>query len=149
LQEQAQTEEAQPILVQGVVLAWLSSSESTHGRVEDFSVHRAELLYSVPGIYFLNNRGGYLSRNTESPYRLYLLLDRTERPRWHLYSGMCQVVQVLRADLLDAMKDCLRDLENVKLLSPDDLDILDEKRSLRQKIDKLENEDSDGHEMAA
>jgi hypothetical protein len=47
------------------------------------------------------------------------------------------------------MKDCLRDLENVKLLSPDDLDILDEKRSLRQKIDKLENEDSDAHEMAA
>ena len=95
------------------------------------------------GIYFLNNRGGYLSRNTESPYRLYLLLDRTERPRWHLYSGVCQMVQVLRADLLDAMKDCLRDLENVKLLSPDDLDILDEKRILRQKIDKLENEDSD------
>jgi hypothetical protein len=62
---------------------------------------------------------------------------------------MCQIVEVLRADLLDAMKDCLRDLENVKLLSPDDLDILDEKRILRQKIDKLENEDSDAHEMAA
>jgi hypothetical protein len=58
------------------------------------------------------------------------------------------MVQVLRADLLDAMKDCLRDLENVKLLSPDDLDILDEKRILRQKIDELENEDSDGHEMS-
>ena len=52
------------------------------------------------------------------------------------------MVQVLRADLLDAMKDCLRDLESVKLLSPDDLDILDEKRILRQKIDELENEDS-------
>jgi hypothetical protein len=59
------------------------------------------------------------------------------------------MVQVLRADLLDAMKDCLRDLEIVKLLSPDDLDILDEKRILRQKIDELENEDSDGQEKAA
>jgi len=105
---------------------------------EDFSVYRAELLYSVPGIYLLNN-SEYLSRNTESPYRLYLLLDRTERPRWHLYRGMCQMVQVLRADLLNAIKDCLRDLEDVKLLSPDDLDILDEKRILRQKIDALEN----------
>jgi hypothetical protein len=106
---------------------------------EDFSVYRAELLYSVPGIYLLNN-SEYLSRNTESPYRLYLWLDRTERPRWHLYRGMCQMVQVLRADLLNAIKDCLRDLlEDVKLLSPDDLDILDEKRILRQKIDALEN----------
>jgi hypothetical protein len=52
------------------------------------------------------------------------------------------MVQVLRADLLDAMKDCLRNLESVNLLSPDDLDILDEKRILRQKIDKLENEGS-------
>ncbi len=42
--------------------------------------------------------------------------------------------------LLDAMKDCLRDLENVKLLSPDDLDIIDEKRILRQKIAELERE---------
>ena len=50
------------------------------------------------------------------------------------------MVQLLRADLLGAMKDCLRDLETVKLLSPDDLDILDEKRILRQKIDELENE---------
>lgn len=40
------------------------------------------------------------------------------------------------------MKDCLRDLETVKLLSPGDLDILDEKRILRQTIEGLENEDS-------
>lgn len=52
------------------------------------------------------------------------------------------MAEVLRADLLNAMKDCLRDLESVKLLSPDDLDILDEKRILRQKIYELENEDS-------
>ena len=50
--------------------------------------------------------------------------------------------------LLDAMKDCLRDLENVKLISPDDLDIVDQKRILRQQIAKLEKEDSDG-QMAA
>ncbi len=49
---------------------------------------------------------------------------------------------------LDAMKDCLRDLESVKLLSPDDLDIVDQKRILRQKIAELEREDSDGR-MAA
>ena len=51
--------------------------------------------------------------------------------------------------LLDAMKDCLHDLENVELISPDDLDIIDEKRILRQKIAELEREDSDGQEMAA
>jgi hypothetical protein len=52
----------------------------------------------------------------------------------------------LEPELLDAMKDCLRDLENTKLLSPDDLDIIDQKRILRQKIDELENE---GRRMAA
>ncbi len=36
-----------------------------------------------------------------------------------------------------------------KLISPDDLDIIDQKRILRQKIAELENEDSDGQEMAA
>jgi hypothetical protein len=50
--------------------------------------------------------------------------------------------------LLDAMKDCLRDLENTTLISPDDLDIIDEKRILRQKIAELEREDSD-RRMAA
>ncbi len=49
----------------------------------------------------------------------------------------------------DAMKNRLDDLENVKLLSPDDLEIIEEKRILRQKIAKMEHEDSDGHEMAA
>ena len=50
--------------------------------------------------------------------------------------------------LLHAMKDCLRDLENTKLISPGDLDIIDEKRILRQKIAELEKEESDG-QMAA
>jgi hypothetical protein len=50
--------------------------------------------------------------------------------------------------LLRAMKDCLRDLENVKLISPGDLDIVDEKRILRQKIAELEREDSDDQMVA-
>jgi hypothetical protein len=65
-----------------------------------------------------------------------------------LESG-CAMHHVLKPELLDAMKNRLDDLENVKLLSPDDLDIIDEKRILRQKIAKMEQEDSDGHEMAA
>ncbi len=56
---------------------------------------------------------------------------------------------VPKPELVDAMKDCLRDWENTKLISPDDLDIIDEKRILRQKIAELENEDSDGQEKAA
>jgi len=52
-----------------------------------------------------------------------------------------------KPELLDAMKDCLRDLESTRLISPDDLDIIDEKRILRQQIHKLEKEDSDGHEF--
>ena len=48
----------------------------------------------------------------------------------------------------DAMKNRLDDLENVKLLSPDDLDIIEEKRILRQKIAELEKESYDG-QMAA
>ena len=48
--------------------------------------------------------------------------------------------QIPRAELLDAMKECLRDLENTQLLSPDDLDIINQKRTLRQQIAKLEKE---------
>ena len=55
---------------------------------------------------------------------------------------------VPKPEFVAAMKDCLRDLENTKLISPDDLDIIDEKRILRQKIAELERENSDGH-MAA
>jgi hypothetical protein len=45
--------------------------------------------------------------------------------------------------LLDAMKDSLHDLEGVELISPDDLDIIEEKRILSQKTTELEREDSD------
>jgi hypothetical protein len=51
---------------------------------------------------------------------------------------MCRV---LKAELIAAMKQSLRDLEDVKLLSPDDLDIIDQKRILRQNIAELEKED--------
>lgn len=49
---------------------------------------------------------------------------------------------VSKPELVDEMKDCLRDLENTKLISPNDLDIVVERRILRQKIAELENEDS-------
>ena len=45
---------------------------------------------------------------------------------------------VLKPELLEALKGRLRDLENAKLISPDDLDIIDQKRILRRKITKLE-----------
>ena len=51
--------------------------------------------------------------------------------------------QIPRAELLDAMKECLRELENMTLLSPDDLDIIDQKRVLRHEIDELEKESAD------
>jgi hypothetical protein len=49
-------------------------------------------------------------------------------------------IYVLRTELLEAMKGCLHDLDELKLLSPDDLDIIDERRILRQKIAELEEE---------
>ncbi len=49
-------------------------------------------------------------------------------------------VYVLRAELLNAMRGCLHDLEELKLFSPGDLDIIDERRMLRQKIAELEKE---------
>lgn len=48
---------------------------------------------------------------------------------------------VSKHELLLVMKDCLRDLENVKMLSPDDLGIVDQKRTLRQTIAELEREE--------
>jgi len=43
-------------------------------------------------------------------------------------------------------KEYLRDLENVKLLSPDAPDIVYHKRVLREGIAALEKEDSEGHD---
>jgi hypothetical protein len=57
--------------------------------------------------------------------------------------------QLIEPELLDAMKIACQGIENVKLLSPDDLDIIDEKRLLRQKIAELEREDSDSYKRGA
>jgi len=50
------------------------------------------------------------------------------------------LVEVSKLELLDAMRECLQRLEQVKLISPEDLDIIDERRILRRKIDELEQE---------
>jgi len=63
-----------------------------------------------------------------------------------IYRG-AQMLHVSKPELLDAMKDCLHDLENVELISPDDLDIIDEKRILRHKIAELEREDDPDGEI--
>jgi hypothetical protein len=83
----------------------------------------------------------HLSGNTEYPYRLYLLFVNRAPALWHLYGRSANMfqVQVLKAELLEAMKGCLHDLEEMKLLSPGDLDIIDERRVLRRKIAELED----------
>lgn len=60
---------------------------------------------------------------------------------------MLNVVQ--KSELLNAMRECLIDLENAKLMSPDDLDIIDQRRVLRQLIIELENEDCGGYHLVA
>jgi hypothetical protein len=70
------------------------------------------------------------------------LFESRKAPRFGiLMVGCANMVHVLRAELLAAMKGCLHDLEELKLLSPDDLDIMDERRILRQKIAGLEGKD--------
>jgi len=57
---------------------------------------------------------------------------------------------VLKSELLDAMRGSLRDLENLKLFSPSDLDILTQKRELKEKIAELEGvQECDASERAA
>ena len=46
-------------------------------------------------------------------------------------------------ELLQAMKDSLRDLDNLKLLGPNDLEILDLRRSLKEQIAALERQQSE------
>lgn len=48
--------------------------------------------------------------------------------------------QVPKADLLNALRQSLREVENLKLLSPDDLDILDLRRSLKERIAAIEGQ---------
>lgn len=49
---------------------------------------------------------------------------------------------ISKAELLQAMKQSLHDLENLKLLSPNDLEILDLRRSLKERIAVLERDQS-------
>lgn len=53
-----------------------------------------------------------------------------------------------QADLLQAMKQSLRDLDNLKLLNPNDLEILHLRRTLRKQIDRLERQQSELQVMA-
>ncbi len=55
----------------------------------------------------------------------------------------------LEPELLDAMKDCLRDLENVKTLSPDDPQLERLKQNLRKKLTELENDEPTDYEREA
>lgn len=50
--------------------------------------------------------------------------------------------QIPQADLLQAMKQSLRDLDNLKLLSPGDIEILNLRRTLREQIRTLERQQS-------
>ena len=50
------------------------------------------------------------------------------------------LIEVSKPELLNAMRECLQKLEQLQLLSPEDLDIIDERRILRRKIDELEQE---------
>jgi hypothetical protein len=44
---------------------------------------------------------------------------------------------ITQDELLRAMEDALRDLENLKLLNPDDIHILNLRRKLRSQIDAM------------
>jgi len=58
---------------------------------------------------------------------------------------------VMNANSLEALKQSLRDSEALKLIGPSDLDILDMRRDLKQRISALEaqQEQSRSYEMAA
>jgi hypothetical protein len=45
-----------------------------------------------------------------------------------------------KVELLEVMRASLRDLDNLKLLSPSDLEVLQARRNLRGKIDELERQ---------
>jgi hypothetical protein len=52
------------------------------------------------------------------------------------------VRQLLKTQLLDALRDTLRDLENLKLVSANEPDVLLLREQLRKKIIEIENEQS-------
>jgi hypothetical protein len=52
-------------------------------------------------------------------------------------------------DLLQALKASLRDLENLKLVSPDDLEILNLRCSIKERIAALERDQNEQPENAS
>ena len=54
--------------------------------------------------------------------------------------GYANLRHIPRSDLLEAMKQSLRKLNNLKLLSPDDLALLPLKRNLNAQIAELEKD---------
>lgn len=56
---------------------------------------------------------------------------------------MRRLTRIPKTELLQALKDCLRDLENARMFSPDDLGILEQKRNLRLRIEELECDEDD------
>ncbi len=66
-----------------------------------------------------------------------------------LKMGCANMRHLLQPELLDAMKDCLRDLENVKTVSPDDPQLERLKQNLRKKITELENDEPTDSEIDA
>jgi len=53
-----------------------------------------------------------------------------------------------KSELLEAMRESLRNLESTELLSPNDLDILKSRHDLEAKIAKLERQDSEEQKAA-
>ncbi len=54
-----------------------------------------------------------------------------------------------RAELLEALRQSLRDLEKIKLLSPDDLHIIEVRRNLKAKIAAMEAQQGQSNDTAA
>jgi hypothetical protein len=69
---------------------------------------------------------------------------------WHSEIGNPKLMyRVRKPDLLDALKACLRELENRQLLHPDNLAIIDRKRIILEQIAVLERGNPDGQVTAA
>ena len=78
------------------------------------------------------------------------VMYRTERKGFETLKIVdANMRHVLQPELLDAMKACLRDLENVKTVSPNDPQLVKLKQNLRKKITELENDEPTDYEMTA
>jgi hypothetical protein len=54
-----------------------------------------------------------------------------------------------QAALLEALRQSLRDLENLTLLSPEDLQIIEARRNLKAEIASMEEQQGQSDDMAA